>query len=98
MDETMRIISIKQCDKPYLFHGSSKKFDVLDPAYCRISEEFGKPFVVAINAPSNKFCYTKVPAFEQATQEHGRAFHRITHNGNSYLLGAELSGYVYILP
>ncbi len=98
MDETMRIISIKKCDKTYLFHGSSKKFDTLDPAFCRITEEFGRPFVLAVDYPSNKFCYTKVPAFEQATQEHGRAFHRIKYGERHFLLGANLEWFLYVLP
>jgi hypothetical protein len=86
MDKNMRIVSIKKCNKTYLFHGSSKKFDVLDPAYCKRLEEFGRPFVLASDQISNKFCYHPTPEYEQAKKEHGRAFHRIEHQNRHLLL------------
>ena len=104
-EDEFRIIEVKPCTQEFLFHSSGKEFDVLDPrfnvkytAYGSV-HEYGVPIVFASNKPSNAFCYKPTELYEKTRAQQGTSvYHRLVHENHKILLGAQLQGYLYIVP
>lgn len=104
-DHEFKIVEIKLCNKDYLFHSSGKKLERLNPKFNRKLDaygsvhEYGVPVVYASDKPSNAFCYEPTKLYEETRQKEGSSvYHRLTHENHKILLGANLSGYIYVLP
>ena len=103
-EKEFKIIEAKPCSKKYLFHGSSKKVEVLDPKYnskhsaYEMVHEYGVPVVFASDKPSNAFCYEPVQLYKETRESVGTSvYHRLIHGDHKILLGAVLKGCIYVL-
>ena len=63
----LKIISIKPCKLPYLFHGSNKKLKILDPSFNKLigtgGHELGTPVIYASSKISDAFCYKPIKSY-----------------------------------
>ncbi len=95
----MKIISVKKCDKKYLFHGSGTLFDELDPNYNHNghwSYEFTVPVAFAWINPSTKFCYQPTAKYLEAKNKYWWAFHRLLSWWREILLWWDFWWYIYV--
>jgi hypothetical protein len=100
-----KIIEVKSCTKKFLFHASGKKLEKLDPVYNRklgaygFVHEYGVPVVYASDSPSNAFCYEPTDVYIKTREQQGTSvYHRLIHENHKILLGANMKGYIYVLP
>jgi hypothetical protein len=100
-DRSFRILSVKPCTEKFLFHGSAKKLDIIDPAYNRsisTEHEYGIPVIFASKEPSNAFCYKPTIFYKELRDSRGiSVYHRLFSQNHKILLGAELYGYIYVV-
>jgi hypothetical protein len=101
----MKIVSIKPATQKYLFSGSGSLIKTFDPKYnSKLASygnvyEFGLPVVFATNEPSNAFCYKPTEKYKKTRKEHGKSvYHRLTHKNIKILLGANLHGFIHVIP
>jgi hypothetical protein len=103
-ESEFKIIEVKPCQKEFLFHGSGKKLEKIDPKYNRKLDaygsvhEYGIPVVFASDKPSNAFCYKPTELYAKTREKEGTSvYHRLVHENHKILLGATLEGYIYVL-
>jgi len=103
-EDEFRIIDVKKCEKEFLFHGTSKKLDFLDPAHNNKYDayggmhEYGVPVLFASDVPSNAFCYEPTDLYLETKKKYGTSvYHRLIHEKHKILLGARLKGSIHVL-
>lgn len=103
-ENEFKIIDAQHCAKEFLFHGSGKTIDVLDPTYNALhsahggAHEYGVPVVFAADRPSNAFCYEPTEVYTKTREQEGTSvYHRLVHEQHKMLLGARLRGFIYVL-